>query len=451
MIFIYDITRLYARRNEITPTGIDRVDINYALFVLNSKHDVIFVRGERGALNTFPQSQAKAIIAKLAKCWTSQAIPKDASCLVDKKRPIKEVVSPSEEYIYINVSHQVVCGREGLIDLAEKKNVKLIYFCHDLIPIDYPEYVGDLGLEKHSALINLMLWTGDLIVLNSEYSKKSLVAYSEKKGYKLPNLKVIHLGNEKTLFQDKWQKDSPHSHFIYVSTFEPRKNHILLFLVWKKLYSILGENTPKLLLVGKKGWQIDWLERYFLVEPNIRRFVFRKEKITDDELKKLMLASYASLNPSYVEGWGLPAVECIGMGIPTACSDIDAYHEATQGLATYISPLDGNAWLDYVLRVLHGEISSPKNEQFIFETWEEHFDKFHQCLDDLSIIPNKNALSLYKKNLSSFDFSTPPNQETQSKPKQIPKIKYSAKKEKLLKSNSRIIRVLTRLFYNGTL
>lgn len=449
MKYIYDITRLYVRRNETTPTGIDRVDINYALHLLKSEKEVIFARGEKGNLNTFPANQAKLLIRKLATLWIGSDWPKNAICKINDKKPIITVVKPDEMYLYVNVSHQVVTARFGLIELSAKENVRLVFFCHDLIPIDYPEYVGEHGREKHSALVNLMLWTGDLIIFNSEYSKNSLIDYAKRNRYPLPKLIVNHIGNERSLKSKLWNREEKHTHFVYLSTFEPRKNHILLFLVWKKLYSILGDKTPKLLLIGKKGWQIDWLERYFSVEPNVSRFVERKENISDSELKTLMLNSYASLNPSYVEGWGLPAVESIAMGIPTACSDIPAYREATQGLAAYLSPLNAEEWVNYILLALNNNIKSPDSRNFVYETWEDHFIVLQKSFTD--IIKNKihkNANKLYLENELLFNFTN----TTIQQPIKKQKIKeYTPNQVKLLRSKFSAIRVFARILYNGTL
>lgn len=450
MKFIYDITRLYVRRNETTPTGIDRVDINYVLHLLKSQTEVIFARGEKGNLNTFPADQAKLLIRKLATLWVGSDWPKNSVCNVNYKKPISHVIGSNDTYIYINVSHQVVTARFSLLELSEKENVRLIFFCHDLIPIDYPEYVGEQGREKHSALVNLMLWTGDLIILNSEYSKNCLIDYAKRNNFCIPKLVVNHLGNEQSLKSRLWNKEKKHSHFLYLSTFEPRKNHILLFLVWKKLYSILGNQTPKLLLVGKKGWQIDWLERYFSVEPNVSRFVERKENISDSELKNLMLNSYASLNPSYVEGWGLPAVESVSMGIPTACSDIPAYREATQGLATYLSPLNAEEWIMYVLSTLDNKIKSPDPRSFIYETWDDHFAILEKSLEEIvKIKRQKNANNLYIENISSFNFvktSTNKKEEKNQTTKE-----YKPLKVHLLKSKIKTIRIIGRILYNRTL
>lgn len=446
MIIIYDITRLYVRRNECTPTGIDRVDINYLRHFIENENEIIFVRGEKGELKIFPLSQAIEIIKKLFKLWLGEELTRKINCRYNIKLPIADAIENKNIYIYINVSHQVVTARFGLIELSKKENVRLIFFCHDLIPIDYPEYVGNQGLEKHSALIKLMLWTGDLIILNSEYSRKSLIDFAKRNAFDIPETQVLHIGNEKHVTNKKWNINDRHDHFYYLATFEPRKNHILLFLAWKKLYSILGEKTPKLLLVGKKGWEIDWLERYFTVEPNVRRFVERKENISDAELENIMLTSYASLNPSYVEGWGLPAVESICMGIPTICSDIPAYHEATQELAIFLSPLDVNVWVNAILKILKNELIFQNNE-YIKESWENHFQKLNQLI---SIVRNKGrakeAAILFNKDRNSFEFkSTTPIKKNSATLSNDQKVKVY-----LLKSNFLIVRIIARLFFNKT-
>jgi hypothetical protein len=55
-------------------------------------------------------------------------------------------------------------------------------------------------------------------------------------------------------------------------------------------------------------------------------------------------SSKATLSPSFGEGWGLPIVESLAMGVPVICSDIAVHQECGQGLATYIHPLDGLGW-----------------------------------------------------------------------------------------------------------
>src|SRR6202012_3700987 len=62
------------------------------------------------------------------------------------------------------------------------------------------------------------------------------------------------------------KSDAPsHPYFVLVSTIEPRKNHLLVLNVWRELAALVGDATPRLVLVGSRGWEneqvIDMLDR----------------------------------------------------------------------------------------------------------------------------------------------------------------------------------------------
>ena len=42
--------------------------------------------------------------------------------------------------------------------------------------------------------------------------------------------------------------------FIVRGTIEPRKNHLLLLRVWRRLIERFGQDAPKLVVIGKRGW-----------------------------------------------------------------------------------------------------------------------------------------------------------------------------------------------------
>ena len=54
-------------------------------------------------------------------------------------------------------------------------------------------------------------------------------------------------------------------YFVVLGTIEPRKNHNLLFRVWRKLVEDMGDRAPRLVLIGRRGWEcenaVDILER----------------------------------------------------------------------------------------------------------------------------------------------------------------------------------------------
>ena len=57
--------------------------------------------------------------------------------------------------------------------------------------------------------------------------------------------------------------------------------------------------------------------------------------------------------PSLFEGFGMPAAEAIGFGLPTLTSNTTALPEVTQGLATYVdAPRCSDAWASLMLEML---------------------------------------------------------------------------------------------------
>lgn len=398
MIVIYDLTRIYSRRNKLSATGIDRVDINYCIHLINQKHSIIFVIGKSNKLITLESNKAIKIISEVGKRWIDQRIHCTDTILTTKFKLVDKIINTHDNYLYINICHNFLCGYESIINFSLMSNFRLIFYCHDLIPIDYPEYVNHKATKKHSEFIKLMLKVSDMVIVNSQYTKNRLLDFASKKRLEIPTVKILKIGVETKLTNISWKASDHHEHFIFISTFEPRKNHILLFLCWKKLFSILREKTPKLLLVGKEGWNMEWLKYYINADENIRKLIQHKTNVSDSELKELLLKSYASLNPSYVEGWGMSAVESIAIGLPTVCSDIPAYREATQNAAKYLSPLNVDAWVEHIIYLLKQKNSYVKKPTP--ETWDYHFLQLEKIIKNIK--PKKNKINDINQEVSNL-------------------------------------------------
>ena len=98
-----------------------------------------------------------------------------------------------------------------------------------------------------------------------------------------------------------------------------------------------------------------------------------------------LLGARALLFPSFVEGWGMPLVEALSVGIPAIVSDIPAFAEATQGLAPRLDPRDPVAWAAMVRR--YADAQDPTRSAaiaalagFVIPTWEKQFADFEAAL-----------------------------------------------------------------------
>ncbi|GBQ95816.1 glycosyltransferase family 4 protein [Gluconobacter cerinus] len=142
---------------------------------------------------------------------------------------------------------------------------------------------------------------------------------------------------------------------LFVSTIEARKNHALLFRVWRRLLEDLPEDqVPTLVFAGRKGWLVSdlmqQLENAGWLNGKIR-FI---QNPTDAELRRLYADCSFTVFPSFFEGWGLPVTESLSMGRPCVASSTTSIPEAGGSLAHYFNPCDTND----AYRLIHDTISN---------------------------------------------------------------------------------------------
>ncbi|MFT8952345.1 MAG: glycosyltransferase family 1 protein [Gluconobacter sp.] len=133
------------------------------------------------------------------------------------------------------------------------------------------------------------------------------------------------------------------SYVLFVSTLEARKNHALLFRVWRRLLEDLPEDqVPTLVFAGREGWLVSdlmqQLENARWLNGKIR-FI---QNPTDAELRRLYADCSFTVFPSFFEGWGLPVTESLSMGRPCVASGTTSIPEAGGSLARYFNPRDTN-------------------------------------------------------------------------------------------------------------
>lgn len=156
--------------------------------------------------------------------------------------------------------------------------------------------------------------------------------------------------------------------------------------LWRDFAEKWGPSAPRLVLVGRRGWEnenvIDLLERCAL----LRGLVTEAGSLADPAVAGLLAGSRALLFPSFAEGYGLPLAEALAAGAPAICSDLPALREVGGDVPEYLDPLDGAGWrrmvLDYATpdsRARAAQLSrlrgwSPPN-------WASHFETVERLLD----------------------------------------------------------------------
>jgi glycosyltransferase involved in cell wall biosynthesis len=129
------------------------------------------------------------------------------------------------------------------------------------------------------------------------------------------------------------------SYVLLVSTIEARKNHHLMFRVWRRLLEELPpEVVPTLVFAGRVGWLVDDLMRQIANADHLDGKLVIVEDPNDAELAALYQGCLFTVFPSLYEGWGLPVTESLAFGKPCLIADRTSLPEAGGDLVRRFDP-----------------------------------------------------------------------------------------------------------------
>src|ERR1700761_3488746 len=265
----------------------------------------------------------------------------------------------------------------GLIRTLRKKHgLRFAMLVYDLIPLRRPEWCDSGLVRLFRDWFVPMLPLCDHVFAISKATARDVEAYMMEAGVVLPQGVVpiplgTHLGgmtspaaNAPAIVASGRALPAPGSYALIVSTIEARKNHLLLFRVWRRLLEDLpAERVPHLVFAGRVGWLVKDLMQQISNTANLGGKLIVIENPSDSELTVLYSGCLFTLFPSFYEGWGLPVTESLALGKPCLISDRTSLPEAGGKLARSFDP--DNLTDAYV--AIRGVIDDPAD----LARWEE--------------------------------------------------------------------------------
>jgi glycosyltransferase involved in cell wall biosynthesis len=405
--YVFDITRLVTRMLNKTPNGIDRVDFAFARHFLDEGKDSSGLLTSFLGPRLFPRGASLAAVEGIGKHWGEAEDPesdiayRQVVCRLAGEGPPALAKTPVSRgrsgqargtwqwmrtygapigaslrkhvphgACYINVSQFPLWIASYFGWLKERRDVKAIFFIHDLLPIERPEFFRPAEYERHKRRLENLAAFGHAAITSTTTVRNALAKHMGTLGR--PDMPIFALPPPVApVFYERSPIDprlSKHPYFVCCSTIEPRKNHLLLLHVWRELVGRCGADAPKLVLIGNRGWEnenaVDLLERCVALQDH----VIEVSGLSTPALKRLLDGARALLMPSFAEGYGLPLAEALAAGVPVIASDIPVFHEIGHGLIQTLSPIAGDRWLEAIL----ARAVSPLSPQMVAEE-----DKFH--------------------------------------------------------------------------
>jgi len=377
---LIDVTRLMSRQLKgRLPTGVDRVSLEYLRHFAGRSTALVRFAGQW--LELSPNDSERVYAGLLSPAGNVQFLYRRLVAKALFQRLRQRRYPPR---ILFNTGHSGLEKNQYAQRLQHFK-FKPVFFVHDLIPITHPEYCRPGEAAKHHARMRTVLNHAGGVIANSIATQASLAAYASHHALPMPPLVVASLAPPQLLNPASIARlNKPY--FVMLGTIEPRKNHWLLLQIWRKLVETLGDQAPRLVVIGQRGWEcenvVDLLERC----EALQGFVLEVAACSDAQLVTWLQHAQALLFPSFAEGFGMPLVEALSIGLPVIASDLPVFREIAGNIPEYLHPLDGMGWQRLIMA--YADSAHPlrcaqlqRLSQFAAPTWAAHFKQVEILLE----------------------------------------------------------------------
>jgi glycosyltransferase involved in cell wall biosynthesis len=396
---LLDLSRLVSRAGRL-PTGIDRVEIAYLRAFLAETVPVFgLVRTAWGFL-LLDASGCQALLDRV-----TGRVPWGPSDLLSRLRrslpPIRQRAESDLRRIalarclplglqgmlarqlprgtaYVNVGHTNLTQRV-LSALDQGLNASITVMIHDTIPLDFPQYQRPGTVDRFRGMLKRVQRHATLILCNSACTRTDVVRHLSPHG-PMPETLVAWLGVEAMIpdpimsWPDGFDLNRPY--FVTIGTIEPRKNHIFLLDLWAEMATDLApEQMPQLVICGARGWNNVETFARLDSDPAIGIHVFEAPEMSDGQIATLLQGSCGALFPSHAEGFGLPPVEALALGVPVICNKLEIYTEILGDYPVYANVTERYSWRQEIERLANSRVQGQATGSgFQAPDWQSHFN-----------------------------------------------------------------------------
>jgi glycosyltransferase involved in cell wall biosynthesis len=173
--------------------------------------------------------------------------------------------------------------------------------------------------------------------------------------------------------------------FLFIGTLEPRKNLVRLIEAYNEISS--DPAIPHLVLAGKAGWQSDQI----LQAAASNEKVHILGAVSEADKSTLLKFATCLVFPSLYEGFGLPPLEAMAVGLPVIASNTSSLPEVVGDAGLLVDPLDTKGLAAALAKVagskeLRDQLSARGQERAAQFNWHNTakltYEVFKDCVEN---------------------------------------------------------------------
>lgn len=245
-----------------------------------------------------------------------------------------------------------------------RQGLSLRLLVHDTMQAKLPWYPASQK-ELFSSNLATLLSVADQVFGNSRCTCSDISEFAEERRIVIAPPRLIEFGQEAPASPSEpepsgdgsppWAErsslaDELGEFVLYVAAIDVRKNHSLLFRLWKDMIARGVDRGVKLVCVGRKGWSH---ERILEDAESLGASLVILEGVQDEQLLELYDRALFCVHPSLYEGWGLPVSEALALGKVTVVSNRGSLPEVQPAATICIDPDDFPSWRDTVTSLIN--------------------------------------------------------------------------------------------------
>jgi len=418
---VFDVTHVVSRLPKLASTGIDRIDLAYASHFARPGAMAAGVHYGLRRPHLLSVEQAREFVALSGSLWSEAGhaneaafsavlrwleSPPDpglrkpgghmpATAASGRLRRLHQLrgrilnnraLSVPDRAAYLNVAQHLFEHPIFFQWLKRRDDLCNVFMIHDLLSMDYPEFFSPANLDIFRRRLSTAFLHASAFIVSTRSVKRRLEEELRRQRSRPRPVHVLPFPSPLEGSGRASQADMVwlgHPYFVMLGTVEPRKNHLLLLHAWRQLV-IENPRAPRLVIVGARGWETEQVADLLDRSAALRGHILELSGLSSPDLIDLLRGARALLMPSFDEGYGLPLVEALSTGTPVVASDIAVFHEVTQERATFLSPLNGEAWRDVIERLAGDEdcAAEKRAEAAKFEppVWASYFEEVDRFL-----------------------------------------------------------------------